>query len=111
MQINIRSLEIRKQKDENFESVTGNLDQIYGATDIMEVPIKHLPLRVDIILMIFERHCWWSLFRDDVDLVFRRNISKTWDRQVRKVRSSGYWALRCKILVVANKGLLLGSDS
>lgn len=80
MQINIRGLEIRKQKDENFEGVTRDLHQKYGAADVVEVSVEHFPLRVDVVFVVLEGHSWWSLFGHDVDLVFRGDVRESGDR-------------------------------
>lgn len=69
-EVNFWDLKIREQKNEDFESISRNLDEIHGATNVMEVTIKDLSFWIyTLYLSIFQRHGGRTLLSNYVDLI------------------------------------------
>lgn len=73
---NVGALKVREQQYEYSERVSRNFYEVNDAVNIVEVPVKHLPLRVNFVqLVIFERHGRRAPFCDDIDLVLGRHYT------------------------------------
>jgi hypothetical protein len=68
--VNLWDLKIREQENEDFESISRNLDEIHGPTNVMEVTIEDLSFCIySLHLSIFQWHGGRALLSNYVDLI------------------------------------------
>lgn len=64
-------LEVGEEQDEHFLRIARDLNQVDLIVNLVEIPVQHLTLDVDAVLIEANVHGRWSLLRHYVNLVLR----------------------------------------
>ena len=64
-------LKVGKEQNEHFFRISWDFNQVHDILNLMKVPVENLSAHLDTMLVIPDGHGRWSLFRHNVDLVFR----------------------------------------